>query len=83
MAKIKINRATADTLHEYALALGYKDRLVPPSAQYEMYRIESPESIEAGENSFIFFYRNDRGVVTIYGKGADTLYDDFLEGARD
>lgn len=78
--KIKISPATADTLHEYALALGYHDVAIPPSAQWERYRIESPQSREAGENSFIIFYNNGRGTVTVYGAGAHILYDDFMEG---
>lgn len=81
--KIKITPATADTLHEYALSLGYKDVPIPPTSEWERYRIQSAESREAGDAQYIFFYNNGKGVVTVYGPGADRLYDDFLEGADD
>lgn len=82
--KLRVQPATADTLHEYALALGYKDQPIPPSSRYERYRIQSAESIERADNEFIFFYNNGRGShVTLYGEGASTLLDDFLEHADD
>lgn len=82
--KLKITPATADTLHEYALALGFKDQPIPPSSKFERYRIQSAASYERGDNEFIFFYNNGRGSqVTIYGEGASTLLDDFLEHADD
>jgi hypothetical protein len=82
MPKLKITRATAAELHDYAISLGYRDRPIPPTSKYELYRIESPESAESGENDFIFFYLNDRGIVTLYGTGAAELYDDYLEDAK-
>lgn len=82
MIKLRISPATADTLHEYALSLGFKDRPVPPAAKFERYRIESPQSVASGQNALIFFHNNGRGSqVTLSGEGAETLYEDFLENA--
>lgn len=82
MPKIKITPGLADDLHTYAISLGYRDEPIPSTSRYERYRIQSAESHEMAAQEFIFFYNNDRGVITLYGPGARELLDDFLEGMK-